>query len=190
MSSTRFCTSCQRFRLRLIVIGFGMVTPVSLLFFLLPKSLDIESAIFFAKWLSIPWFAFLYIVYLWLVTRATTESRLQDPYRLIFFSDENFFTQFALAGTSHHNSIIVSGVKQEKDATRLGFDFSTAVSFVAVVSGTMNIVVLATKFLDWLSPTSELIIQCPNGKSIKIIGSNKITAEQLADFIRLCHKSS
>jgi hypothetical protein len=190
MPTKRPCIWCRKIRLRFIVIGVGMMAPVAILFLLLSLGVSIEGAIVTAEWLAVPWFMILYGVYVWLISSAPVEGLLQDPYRLIFFSDENFFNQFALTGASYPNTLTVSPATTEKDATRLGFDFSNAVSFVACISGTMNIIVLATKFLDWLSPTSELIIQCPNGESIKIIGSNKISAEKLAEFIRLCHKES
>lgn len=112
-------------------------------------------------------------------------------YRLKFIVDEPFAQQLKFEAARDPDNLKVESEREEKDATRLGFDLGTAVAIVTIVQGALYAGELAVKIYQWwqASRANKVVLQTPF-QTLELHKSAGITEADIRKFLKAAQAAS
>jgi len=112
----------------------------------------------------------------------------QAALRLKIIADSEFAEALKAEAKSRPDDLTIESERNEKDATKLGFDFAAAVSIVAIVKGAMDAATFAAKIYNWWhdskkkKPRYKVILQTPL-RTLELQSNIPITQAEIRQFL-------
>ncbi|MFO1155490.1 MAG: hypothetical protein U1E43_01330 [Rhodospirillales bacterium] len=107
------------------------------------------------------------------------------PLRIKFIANDEFIDKLSEEARNMPQLITCDKKKEEKDATRLGFDFETVSSVITVFQAALTTAKVAQMIFNWWSNTkkNKVVIQTPF-KTLELRSQVPISEEDVRRFLQ------
>jgi hypothetical protein len=108
--------------------------------------------------------------------------------RLKIIADSEFADALKAEAVARPADLVIESERNEKDATKLGFDLADAVSIVAIVKGAIDAATFAAKIYGWWhdskkkKPRYKVILQTPL-RTLELHSNIPVTQAEIQRFL-------